>query len=288
MQISRRVLPLAWVAAIGLLPLASVSQDGNDSRLQEALQQKMNELKAQQSSAPMQAAPAVPSSQPPVQQPSALEDALHQKMNSLQAQQAAAPSQPPAVRVMPAATPAPVVVTATPQTAPTQNTSALEDALHQKMNESRPAAPATAVQAPPRQVTTAAVQEDTNPETTARLQEALRQKMSGSGAQQNVTTATKHGEPTYSTVVTAPGNTSHEALQQALENTQPKPAPAPPPPPTPAAYRNSGTLAPLPPPPPAVSATKQQRLQQLLQQYMADQLTPEQYHEQRAKILAEP
>jgi hypothetical protein len=37
-----------------------------------------------------------------------------------------------------------------------------------------------------------------------------------------------------------------------------------------------------------ISADKQQRLQELLRKYMADQVTPEQYHAERAKILAEP
>jgi hypothetical protein len=37
-----------------------------------------------------------------------------------------------------------------------------------------------------------------------------------------------------------------------------------------------------------ISGDKQQRLAALLQQYRADQITPEQYHQQRAKILAEP
>ena len=37
-----------------------------------------------------------------------------------------------------------------------------------------------------------------------------------------------------------------------------------------------------------ISAEKHQRLQQLLQKYQADEVTPEQYHQQRAKILAEP
>ena len=31
-----------------------------------------------------------------------------------------------------------------------------------------------------------------------------------------------------------------------------------------------------------------QRLQELLRKYRADQVTPEEYHQQRAKILAEP
>lgn len=36
-----------------------------------------------------------------------------------------------------------------------------------------------------------------------------------------------------------------------------------------------------------ISASKEQRLANLLQQYKSDQITPQQYHEQRAKILAE-
>jgi hypothetical protein len=56
------------------------------------------------------------------------------------------------------------------------------------------------------------------------------------------------------------------------------------------AKRNQ-TLQQFPPlkgPPPAVAADKEQRLQELLRKYKADQITPEQYHLQRAKILAEP
>ncbi len=37
-----------------------------------------------------------------------------------------------------------------------------------------------------------------------------------------------------------------------------------------------------------ISMTKEQRLQELLAKYKADQVTPEQYHTQRAAILAEP
>jgi hypothetical protein len=48
------------------------------------------------------------------------------------------------------------------------------------------------------------------------------------------------------------------------------------------------SFPPLQPPPPAVPASKQQRLDDLLAKYRADQITPEQYHQQRATILAEP
>jgi hypothetical protein len=37
-----------------------------------------------------------------------------------------------------------------------------------------------------------------------------------------------------------------------------------------------------------ISAGKEARLQALLEKYKADQLTPEEYHQQRAAILAEP
>ena len=44
---------------------------------------------------------------------------------------------------------------------------------------------------------------------------------------------------------------------------------------------------PLEAPAPGISADKQQRLGILLQRYKTDQVTPEQYHAERAKILAE-
>jgi hypothetical protein len=37
-----------------------------------------------------------------------------------------------------------------------------------------------------------------------------------------------------------------------------------------------------------VQVSKAERLQQLLSQYKADQITPQEYHEKRAAILAEP
>ena len=37
-----------------------------------------------------------------------------------------------------------------------------------------------------------------------------------------------------------------------------------------------------------ITAEKQQRLNELLRKYRADEVSPEQYHAERAKILAEP
>jgi len=44
---------------------------------------------------------------------------------------------------------------------------------------------------------------------------------------------------------------------------------------------------PIEPPPAAISGTKSGKLAELLRQYRADQITPEEYHKQRAAILAE-
>jgi len=47
-------------------------------------------------------------------------------------------------------------------------------------------------------------------------------------------------------------------------------------------------LKPIEAPPPGISGTKEAQLQALLAAYKADQITPERYHTERAKILAEP
>jgi hypothetical protein len=70
--------------------------------------------------------------------------------------------------------------------------------------------------------------------------------------------------------------------QQQMASQKPKSKSAPINPATPSVYK------PLEGPPPPVSADKQQRLHELLGRYQADQLTPEQYHQERAKILESP
>jgi hypothetical protein len=97
-----------------------------------------------------------------------------------------------------------------------------------------------------------------NPETLAKAQAALEQKMKELDAQPPVVTA-------------APG-----------------PAPAQTPTTKPKTLKGPLAFPPLQGPPPAVAADKGQRLQELLRKYRADQVTPEEYHQQRAKILAEP
>jgi hypothetical protein len=56
----------------------------------------------------------------------------------------------------------------------------------------------------------------------------------------------------------------------------------------PVAVKNISVMQPIESPAFPISADKAQRLQQLLQKYRVDEITPEQYHRERAKILAEP
>jgi hypothetical protein len=50
----------------------------------------------------------------------------------------------------------------------------------------------------------------------------------------------------------------------------------------------TGSIPPIQGPPVTISAAKQQELAALLARYKADKITPEEYHTERAKILAEP
>jgi hypothetical protein len=59
-------------------------------------------------------------------------------------------------------------------------------------------------------------------------------------------------------------------------------------PPKPVKMNPNKGFAPLPGPASPLSAVKEQRLQELLRKYRADEITPEQYQAERARILAEP
>jgi hypothetical protein len=155
--------------------------------------------------------------------------------------------------------------------------------------------------------------EDT--EAQAKLREAMRQKMAESHAQPPAAaSAVKVAKPVESRPAAAAPKTSvqvkptddaaHEAaMRQALTKamdeknsatTAAKPAVkaavAKPPAKVSAATPETAVpvMAPLKYDPNLpLSAEKQERLNTLLEKYMADQVTPQEYHEQRAKILAE-
>lgn len=111
-----------------------------------------------------------------------------------------------------------------------------------------------------------------NTQTDERLQNALQQKM------------TETPPPTEQQAPPPPRKHKEEVTESSTPPSNPTPPPSHTPPPTPPAQ----SLPPLQGPPSPLSASKQNRLEELLQLYKADQITPQQYHEQRAKILSEP
>jgi hypothetical protein len=120
--------------------------------------------------------------------------------------------------------------------------------------------PAAVVTAPPS--TTPMVRSSS--EELARQREAVRQKIAELYAQENA------GQPTP--VVKSLDTKSADVKWEQSA----------------AAGVKSATFAPLPTAPSALSGSKEARLSELLNKYRADAISPEEYHKERAKILAEP
>jgi hypothetical protein len=188
-----------------------------------------------------------------------LREALRQKMAEVGPETsttAPAPSKPakPAKTVKAPAKPAPVAPAAPVVAAPVVVAPVAEPA---------PVAPAVAAPAAAQPAASAPVDEAQ----AERLREAVRARLAQDAATQpqpqQVVTHGSDLEPTMSTttIVAAP----------------------------PAAITKPTAKAPVTLEAPAlpISGSKEQRLATLLQQYKADQITPQQYHEERAKILAE-
>jgi hypothetical protein len=117
----------------------------------------------------------------------------------------------------------------------------------------------------------------------ASTQETFRTPQITSTSQSNVSAPTSDANEPLPTP--PPVNKSGQAQQSKTQSkpqkpkrpTQPTQVPEP---------RQAYVLPPGPPAP--VSADKVQKLDTLLQQYRADRITPEQYQQERAKILAGP
>lgn len=150
----------------------------------------------------------------------------------------------------------------------------------------------------------------------ARLREALRQKMSELGPEspaepvkpakvtapkkqatpaKTMTPAAESAPPAAVPATADDSERMREALRARMQQEAPAASAAPettaqavasPTQAAPPAAVNKGPVTFQAPASP-VAGSKEQRLQQLLQQYKADQITPEQYHQERAKILAE-
>jgi len=167
------------------------------------------------------------------------------------------------------------------------------EALRQKMSEldaqgqagratGKPQAPTatitpTAVNLPPSAV---------DDEATARAREALRQKMRELAGEPK---AEPYAQPGFTPVPTDDAATARarEALRQKMAGLDAqrsaKTAPA-----NRVFSEPTPEYKPIPAAPLPLSGSKEARLAALLVQYKADQITPEQYHQERAKILAEP
>lgn len=274
MQTSKLILVICAVALFTGDSILRAQETEAQKRAREALRQKMLELEGQ----PIPVAPPPPAApQPPEAAPP----------------QAIAP-----------ATPAPVAPDFAP--APSVNRDAQAralEALRQKMHEGQPqqpAAPATVATpaAPPPPITpvtppapapVAGPARSADHDAQARALEALRQSMNAGQVQQPGT------PPPAPAATGSPGATDSSAqvrAQQALEQKMREldaRQPVAPLVTTPVAPTfPTVAFKPIEPLPSPVSGPKAQRLAELLRQYRADQITPEDYHKQRAAILAEP
>jgi hypothetical protein len=200
--------------------------------------------------------------------------ALEEKMRELDAQQTATNVEtPPAVVVtpsgaaqeQPAPPPAITTIPATPETQPAATTPA----------ESQPA-PATS---------------PSDNEAQAAARAALDEKMRELDAQEAATNAQTIPVITITPNAAAPAQAAPvvETPPMQAAPVQAPAAAAPQMPPANVDYPGKDLgLKPIDVPPPPISADKQARLQALLVKYMADQISPEEYHKQRAEIIAEP
>ncbi len=307
MQSSRRIR-LACLMVPALVSLA-VCEPGNEAQAQATNGPATNSTHPQSSGQARKPAapPTAPQTKPATPATSntdALEKALQQKMGELNGKTPVAPAAPAAAAVTqsaPAATPKPTV--ATPAPAPPPPAVAPAVAATATTTTAVVAASGQDKISPPPDVVLPAGASASDID---KARAALHQKMSDMNAQ-DATTGAATGAATATTTTPAPervvvvtGNavgtvvtdpardaSVKAAVQEANTANQGRPAPAVTAP-TPSATKSSTQLAPLNGPPLSISWSKEERLRTLLSQYQADQISPEQYHEQRAKILAEP
>jgi hypothetical protein len=109
----------------------------------------------------------------------------------------------------------------------------------------------------------------------AKLRETLRQKLEAEAAVATTPAPAPKVEPQPAKPV---ASTPATPVYQPVAKPQPTPAPA--------FVVVTPTTEPTIPSP--FSASKQQRLAELLERYKADAITPQEYHTQRAAIIAEP
>jgi len=222
--------------------------------------------------------------------------ALEQQLNQPPPQPAAPvpppPTPAPAKKIPPppemAPATAPAVAAPAPEThADDQSIAKAREAMHQKINElatppaaAAPAPPQPPPAEPPPKVIPPPSGETGSSDTTGSDTGASPQAIEKARAAMRQKVAELPNEPAE------PGSANEAARAKALAAMYDKMQQLPP-------YAGSAEVGsmqfpPLEGPELPISGAKVQRLHALLQQYKADQITPEQYQSARAKILAEP
>jgi hypothetical protein len=323
MQIPRHLLLTCAVAACLIPTLVHAADNEAQIRARQALEEKMKEMPApaaptnpppamsKPTAAKQKPAPPVVTVTPqetteesqlaPAKRPDAatrqkLEDALHQTTSAPQPA-VQEPPQQPAMTATPNAAPVQSQPSQPAQAIPSNDEATrqkLENALNQPTQQPANQQPVTQQPAQPSQSMPSYISTPSNDQgTSQKLEQALRQKMQQTPA-----------EPTAPAMATQkPAGTMPAPTQAPTANYAPVPATTTahpnlpetrtPTPPASVANRNQPappvmSLPALSGPATGLSAAKEQKLNELLNQYRADQITPQQYHEQRAKILAEP
>jgi hypothetical protein len=266
------------------LPLRGADTD-TDIKLREALEKKLNELQTQppaaapQSSvtAPKPKTPPAPATAPTSQDSEAsakAREASRPKMTELPTQPGGRPKPPGQWTPPPVVRPAPTVAQA-PTPAP----------VVQPVHPTQVAANQPAVQPPPAVAQpTSTVSPVMDQKSIDKARETLHQQMTELENQPPAATAALIPSPKMAD--SQPGQKPVEAkaqetvgkpqVQPKAEKALIKPA------------KGAPALTPIQAPPPAISADKGARLAELLRKYKADEITPEEYHKQRTKILSEP
>jgi hypothetical protein len=323
MQISRHLLLTCAVAACLTPTLVHAADNEAQIRARQALEEKMNQMPAATNPPPAVSKPKAAAAKPaPAPKPAPPVVTVTPKSTTVEGQpaqsatiHAATPSTDSATQqkleeALHQAQPQPVAPQPTPvvpQPAPVVEQPPMQQPAPVVQQPAAVAPKTPAVESQPAPTTPSYISTPSNDDATnQKLQEALRQKMQ----QTPVETA----PPAIATQKPAntmkPAPTGNYAPQPAPQpaptaNYAPVPTTSTPHPnlpeqptpqaaPAPVVSKNQPPAQPtvslpaLQAPATGLSPAKQQKLDELLNQYRADQITPQQYHEQRAKILAEP
>lgn len=323
MQISKSLIAVCTLA-LSAAPVCTAAPDNEaQARAREALRKKLAELEGQPAApvapvtpvAPVAPTPpAAPATLPPDQQDK-VREALRRKIQELNQQEAAGvapvPVAPPVAPAAPVA-PVPTAVAVDPSASKEEQ---LRQAVRQKIQElNQQGAVGTAqspTAAPPgptlpdsqieqmrqrvreqiaaenaREATTQpAVTTPAAPETVPGESVAERRARQRAEAEEHRRLAAEERERKAAEAATAKTRAQEEkraeAAARAEAEKQAATAKAKP-------RIETSEFAPMVPPPSTLSGTKESRLAELTRRYKADEITPEEYHKERARIIAEP